>query len=75
VTSHKKLWGFKNLWQTTINDRVERYVLEQLLLDYPPDFVELALSSEEWKQSRSRRGANLRETLFDMYDWWEIQGP
>jgi hypothetical protein len=28
------------------------------------------LQSDAWKTSRDRHGSNLRESLFDMYDWW-----
>ena len=31
----------------------------------------LLLSSKEWSDSRARHGQNIRETLFDMYDWWQ----
>ena len=27
--------------------------------------------SEEWRSSRTKHGPNLRESLFDMYDWWQ----
>lgn len=34
------------------------------------ELLELLLKSEEWRISRAKHRENLRETLFDMYDWW-----
>jgi hypothetical protein len=35
--------------------------------------LELVIQSEAWSESRARHGQNLRESLFDMYDWYRDQ--
>lgn len=34
------------------------------------ELLDLLLESEEWRTSREKHRENLRESLFDMYDWW-----
>lgn len=34
------------------------------------ELLDLLLESEEWRTSRAKHRENLRESLFDMYDWW-----
>lgn len=34
------------------------------------DLIEVLLHSQEWRSSRAKHRENLRESLFDMYDWW-----
>jgi energy-coupling factor transporter ATP-binding protein EcfA2 len=34
------------------------------------DLIEVLLHSQEWRSSRAKHRENLRECLFDMYDWW-----
>ena len=70
ATSHRVFRNCQVLWQTRIDSKTERWVLETILADYGPEHVERALQSDAWKFSRARHGDNLRETLFDMYDWW-----
>ena len=70
ATSHRVFRGCQVLWQTRIDPQTERWVLETILADYGPELVDIALQSDAWKSSRARHGDNLRETLFDMYDWW-----
>ena len=37
------------------------------------ELLELLVQSEEWKMSRAKHRENLRESLFEMYDWWGNQ--
>ncbi|AMV34290.1 hypothetical protein VN12_19350 [Pirellula sp. SH-Sr6A] len=71
ATSHRMHFGFQSLWNTVVDPTVEHYVLTQLLSEHPRATLEAALSSEEWRESRLRHGPNVRESLFDMYDWWQ----
>jgi hypothetical protein len=73
ATTHRVFRGCSVLWQTQIDAATERWVLETILADYGPNIVEFALQSDAWKSSRARHGNNLRETLFDMYDWWNLR--
>ena len=72
ATSHRVFRGCQVLWETRIDSQTERWVLEMILADYGPEVVENAIQSDAWKSSRARHGNNLRETLFDMYDWWSV---
>lgn len=56
---------------------IERYVVSQLLTQIEPGkadsigpILEEMMQSQEWIRSRNKHGENLRESLFDMYDWW-----
>lgn len=71
ATSHRMHRGFQSLWRTVVDPAVEHYVLTQLLTEYPRAILESVLSSEQWRESRLRHGPNVRESLFDMYDWWQ----
>lgn len=71
ATSHRMHFGFQSLWRTAVDREVEHYVLAQLLNEHPQTILEAALSSEQWRESRRRHGPNVRESLFDMYDWWQ----
>lgn len=70
VTAHRLPRAFELLWETRIDFKVETYVIERLLGEVSPQVKSALMGSEAWKVSRSKRGANLRESLFDMYDWW-----
>lgn len=70
VTAHRLPTAFELLWETRVDSRVEAYVIERLLREVSPQVQSVLLGSEAWKESRIKRGANLRESLFDMYDWW-----
>ncbi len=69
-TSHRDYPGCVTIWRTKIDSEIERRVLDKLLESSPAGTVDKILQSEEWQQSRSRQKQNLRESLFDMYDWW-----
>jgi hypothetical protein len=58
------------LWETQTDQQVEDHVLTQLLEGYSPRLKSALLSSEAWQNSRKKQRENLRESLFDMYDWW-----
>jgi energy-coupling factor transporter ATP-binding protein EcfA2 len=70
-TCHSDLPGFQVLWRTKIDEQTERWVLSQLLQDQPELALGSALASPAWQQSRKHHQQNLRESLFDMYDWWQ----
>jgi hypothetical protein len=70
VTAHRLPRAFELLWETRVDFKVETYVIERLLGEVSPQVQSALMGSEAWKVSRSKRGANLRESLFDMYDWW-----
>jgi ABC-type branched-subunit amino acid transport system ATPase component len=70
VTSHRIPWSFELLWETQTDPQVEDHVLTQLLEGYSPRLKSALLSSEAWQNSRKKQRENLRESLFDMYDWW-----
>ncbi len=60
-----------------MNPNIEHYVVSQLLTQIEPDkddstclILEEMMQSPEWIRSRNKHGENLRESLFDMYDWW-----
>lgn len=71
ATSHRMHLGCTALWQTRMDTQVEQYVVKQLLEGQPEEMIQAAFSSEHWRQSRLRHGSNMRESLFDMYDWWQ----
>jgi hypothetical protein len=74
VTAHAPLAGYPTLWQTTTDARTEYYVISKLLQPYP-EAIDCLLKSPQWQHSRSKHGSNLRESLFDMYDWWRDELP
>jgi len=50
--------------------QVEQHVLDCLLGGNDPALKTALLESQAWKDSREKQKENLRESLFDMYDWW-----
>ncbi len=70
ATSHCKFIGCSVVWRTSIDENTEQWVMAKLLESRPPGVLSQALSSEDWRMSRERHRQNLRESLFDMYDWW-----
>ncbi|MFN7733591.1 MAG: hypothetical protein ACK5OB_16965 [Pirellula sp.] len=70
VTSHADVAGFETLWKTAVDPVTEQYVIEHLLGDRSPSLARSILESPEWLASRKTHGMNLRESLFDMYDWY-----
>ncbi len=68
ATAHQTIPSFESLWVTSVSETSSQWVVEQLLKDWGgPSHL---LKSEEWALSRAKHGQNLRESLFDMYDWW-----
>ena len=72
ATAHQPVRGFEPIWTTSVSESSSHWVVEQLLQQagHPADAMEL-LKSEAWTRSRAMHGQNLRESLFDMYDWWQ----
>jgi hypothetical protein len=70
VTSHRLPWDFELLWETRIDPQVETHVIDTLLADADPRVKSDLLDSQDWEKSRQKHRENLRESLFDMYDWW-----
>ena len=71
ATSHREHRGFKLLWRTDMSPDIERRVLDALLQGHAPEWNRRLLASDAWRKSRTERQGNLRESLFDMYDWWQ----
>jgi hypothetical protein len=75
VTAHQPLRSFDLLWRTSVDERSAEWIVKHMLrLSNQEDLeaeLQLLLSSKEWSDSRARHGQNIRETLFDMYDWWQ----
>ena len=72
VTMHKPRLGFELLWQTTTDNRTAEWVIGQLLPENErEETIVRLMRSPDWTASRMRNGENLRESLFDMYDWWQ----
>ncbi|MFN9984583.1 MAG: hypothetical protein ACK52S_03430, partial [Pirellula sp.] len=66
----QKLPSFNTLWETSIDSQIEQHVLSIMLQAEFPTKLNDVLQSDAWRTSRDRHGSNLRESLFDMYDWW-----
>jgi adenylate kinase family enzyme len=72
VTMHKPRPGFELLWQTRTDGKTAEWVIGQLLPENQRgETITRLLRSPDWTESRLRNGENLRESLFDMYDWWQ----
>ena len=73
ATAHRPIHGFETIWRTSVSESSSQWVLEQLLQQsgLPMGANEL-MQSEAWTRSRAKHDQNLRESLFDMYDWWQI---
>ncbi len=78
ATCHRPSRMLATLWETNVSETSERWVLTHLLsspscsesnIDVRAT-VDGLLESTEWKESRAKNHDNLRESLFDMYDWW-----
>ena len=71
ATAHQPIRGFETIWETSVNESSSHWVVEKLLQQSgAPEAVRELLQSEAWARSREKNGQNLRESLFDMYDWW-----
>jgi hypothetical protein len=72
ATAHRLIPGFVPLWQTSVCHLSSHWVIEHLLAETSnPESAARLLDSDDWKRSRAKHGQNLRESLFDMYDWWQ----
>jgi hypothetical protein len=71
ATSHGKIRGFHELWRTETSDESAEWVVTELLGNEEENtLAKELLTSETWRKTREKHGQNLRETLFDLYDWW-----
>ena len=70
VTCHRPLWLFSTLLTTGVTEKSAENVVRTLLAGRP-GVADQVLSSSRWKMSRQRWGQNLRESLFEMYDYLE----
>jgi hypothetical protein len=70
ATSHTLPGNFVELWQTRIDPGVESHVLGHMLRGSHNVSPAALILTEAWRESRRRHGSNLRESLFDMYDWY-----
>ena len=71
ITTHKPVQGFETLWTTFVDEDSSRWVIRELLQkNNKAPIAPSLLESPEWHASRAQHGQNLRESLFDMYDWW-----
>lgn len=75
ATSHELYQGYELLYQTDMNVEVEHQVVATLLANESAEAVTRLMQSNAWKESRAKHSANLRESLFDMYDWWQTEFP
>lgn len=72
ATSHRLYSGYSLLWSTQMNSEVECQVIKAFLANSPAETVKRLMQSEAWRISRAKHQSNLRESLFDMYDWWQV---
>lgn len=71
ATSHSLPKHFIKIWGTQVDHPVEQHVLEHILREAASGINrETLVASQAWQNSRKKRGQNLRESLFDMYDWY-----
>jgi hypothetical protein len=73
ATSHTLPVHFTEIWRTRIDEKIEQHVLGYMLRDAGSVDTTAVTQSQAWHQSRQRHGQNLRESLFDMYDWYRDQ--
>lgn len=73
ATAHTLPNRFLEIWHTRIDDLVENHVLGHMLRDIGEVHTHNVTESQAWQLSRKRHGDNLRESLFDMYDWYRDQ--
>jgi ABC-type branched-subunit amino acid transport system ATPase component len=72
ATAHQVIHGFQTLWETSVTETSSHWVVHRLLQQsVRPETATDLLASEAWEISRSRHQQNLRESLFDMYDWYQ----
>lgn len=74
ATAHNHLRDFETLWETSVTETSSHWVVQQLLQQAArPEMASTLLASEDWARSREKHRQNLRESLFDMYDWYHAQ--
>jgi hypothetical protein len=70
ATSHSRPASFVAIWNTRVDSTVEEFVLRHMLAQTPELAPSMVMASQAWRYSRKTHGQNLRESLFDMYDWY-----
>ncbi len=76
ATAHQDIRGFQTVWETSVTETSSRWVVQRLLQQTArPEMATDLLASEAWALSRDRHQQNLRESLFDMYDWYQCRNP
>jgi hypothetical protein len=73
ATSHTLPAQFVEIYRTQVDATIERHVLAYILRNTDPVGPSAVMASDAWLESRQRHGQNLRESLFDMYDWHRDQ--
>jgi hypothetical protein len=73
ATAHTLPIHFLEIWHTRVDHLVENHVLGHMLREIGEVRTHKVIQSQAWQLSRKRHGENLRESLFDMYDWYRDQ--
>jgi energy-coupling factor transporter ATP-binding protein EcfA2 len=74
VTTHYPMQLFPLLWVTKRDLEDDYYVLRQLLGGYASNEDQsncLEEAMDRWRDVRMRHPTDMRESLMEMYDWWE----
>ncbi len=75
ATAHGPIRGFETIWRTSVSESSSQWVVEQLLQQTGSQMnANELMQSEAWSRSRAKHDQNLRESLFDMYDFWQSTG-
>ncbi len=70
ITAHRKLAQFRTVYETVSSPVIDELVVEALLAGRSQKAEEL-FCSRTWIDAKKNHGSNLRECLFDAYDWFE----
>jgi GTPase SAR1 family protein len=70
ISAHASAFGFVTVWQTPMSTELEARVLRGMLGGCDRLDPETVMATPAWHASRAKHGENLRESLFDMYDWY-----
>jgi hypothetical protein len=66
VTTHRPIHGLPIVYQTSVTDEIAWEVVSRLTSAQGP-----IASKEQVAELLAKNGSNLRETLFELYDWYE----
>lgn len=70
VTSHRPSRFYPTLVRTTVTEESVEWLIRHLM-QAEPGVAEKILSSQNYRDARSKWGDNAREILFEIYDWME----